>query len=110
MAADVGLPCEVGQLWTAMRQSTHRVSQARFRVALFGILVGQTVHILSSGERRVINLRHLLIKWILYLLVLMIADQAKHHTILDELFILLCNAIAAALVYPSQVIHFLTSS
>lgn len=68
------------------------------------------MHILSSGERRYINLRHLLIKWILYLLVLLIADQAKHHTILDELFIFLCNAIAAALVYPSQVIHLLTSS
>lgn len=67
------------------------------------ILLGQTVHILSGSERKYINLRHILTKWISLVVIFTLADYIKTHTAYDQLFVLLCNFIALAMIYPSKV-------
>lgn len=61
------------------------------------------MHILDGSERRYINLRHLLIKWIFLLITFMLAEHIKSHTSHDELFVLMCNMFALGMVYPSKV-------
>lgn len=93
-----------------MAQPYLHVVSMLFRVYLFFVLLGQTVHILNGSERRYINLRHLLIKWIFLFITFMLSDHIKKHTSHDELFVLMCNLFALSMVYPSKVNLNLTSS
>jgi hypothetical protein len=86
------------------------VDRSLFRIFLFALMIGQTVHILNGSERRYINLRHLLIKWIFLFITFLLADHIKKHTSHDELFVLMCSLFALAMVYPSKVTTLILSS
>lgn len=66
-------------------------------------MVCQTVHVMGGSDRRYINLRHLLMKWLLLVGVLQVGDYFKQHTVQAELFSLAAHLLAFFLVYPSKV-------
>ena len=84
-------------------QPTSHVKSIPNRIVLLLVLLGQTIHILNGSERRYINLRHLLIKWISLVVVIALAESVKKHTSYDEMFELMCNLSAMGMVYPSKV-------
>lgn len=67
-----------------------------------GVLLFQTAHILA-GEKRYINLRHLLIKWISLLLALLAGQRVQHYTAHPAAFAAIWHCLALLLVLPSKV-------
>lgn len=65
--------------------------------------MGQTVHVLAASEKRYINLRHLLIKWVLLVGAMELTSYVQQHTSQDILFALLCHSLLLLLVAPSKV-------
>jgi hypothetical protein len=65
--------------------------------------VMQTAHILNAGDTRYINLRHILIKWVLLVAVVVLADTVDDGSNLYVFFSLFCHLFALIAVYPSKV-------
>jgi hypothetical protein len=62
----------------------------------------QTAHILNQ-ETRYINLRHILIKWVLLVGVVVLADAVDDGSNLYLSFSMFCHLFALIAVYPSKV-------
>lgn len=54
-----------------------------FSLVLFLLLLGQTIHILNGSEKKYINLRHILIKWLSLVIIFVMAEYVKTHTDYD---------------------------
>ena len=67
------------------------------------VIVGQSAHMLNNSDRKFINLRHLMIKWVALLLVTTISRFAHTDGIEGQCFLLVCNLFAMVMVYPSKV-------
>lgn len=69
----------------------------------------QTAHILNGGDSRYINLRHILMKWVLLVGVVVLADVVDDGTNLYQFFSMFCHLFALIAVYPSKVTFCLGS-
>jgi hypothetical protein len=73
------------------------------RGTLFFILLMQTAHIINGGDSRYINLRHILMKWVLLVGVVVLADVVDDGSNLYQFFSMFCHLFALIAVYPSKV-------
>lgn len=67
----------------------------------------QTAHIINGGDSRYINLRHILMKWVLLVGVVVLADAVDDGSNLYQFFSMFCHLFALIAVYPSKFIKSL---